>query len=262
MPALAIADGLVANGHRADAILYVGAQRGVETACCCPRTPYPHTFLDVVGLQRRLTAATWRFRSSCCDRSQRHGPSSSRRGQPWSSPSVAMPAFLQPSPRGCSAPNRGGQLRPRAGAGQPCQRSVRDCLCCGVRGFEAAARPPHRGPGPARAGDARSPNRPRSPHAIGSGLPRSDSSLPCSAGRWVRRCSTTLCREWWRFSAIVRDIAVRHVVGDRFLADAAAERSGEQGIMYSVIGYEDQMVQVYAAADVMVTRRAPAPSPS
>ena len=50
------------------------------------------------------------------------------------------------------------------------------------------------------------------------------------------------------------DIAVRHVVGDRFLAGAAAERSGERGIMYSVIGYEDQMVQVYAAADLMVTR--------
>jgi UDP-N-acetylglucosamine--N-acetylmuramyl-(pentapeptide) pyrophosphoryl-undecaprenol N-acetylglucosamine transferase len=54
------------------------------------------------------------------------------------------------------------------------------------------------------------------------------------------------------------DVAVRHVVGDRFLdsflTGTAAERSGERGIMYDVIGYEDQMVQVYAAADLMITR--------
>jgi UDP-N-acetylglucosamine--N-acetylmuramyl-(pentapeptide) pyrophosphoryl-undecaprenol N-acetylglucosamine transferase len=50
------------------------------------------------------------------------------------------------------------------------------------------------------------------------------------------------------------DLAVRHVVGDRFLADAAARAGHGRGIMYDVVGYEDQMVQVYAAADLMVTR--------
>jgi len=50
------------------------------------------------------------------------------------------------------------------------------------------------------------------------------------------------------------ELAVRHVVGERFLASAAPSHSGEGGIMYDVIGYEDHMVQVYAAADLMITR--------
>jgi UDP-N-acetylglucosamine--N-acetylmuramyl-(pentapeptide) pyrophosphoryl-undecaprenol N-acetylglucosamine transferase len=60
-------------------------------------------------------------------------------------------------------------------------------------------------------------------------------------------------------SAVMRwadrqDLAVYHVVGDRFLSTAAPTRDGEAGILYRVIGYEDRMSQLYAAADLMVTR--------
>ena len=41
-------------GHPATSIYYVGAQRGIETDLV-PRSPYPHTFLDVVGFQRSLS---------------------------------------------------------------------------------------------------------------------------------------------------------------------------------------------------------------
>ena len=51
-----------------------------------------------------------------------------------------------------------------------------------------------------------------------------------------------------------RDLAVHHVVGERFLAEAAPARDGEAGILYRVIGYEDRMAQLYAAADLFVTR--------
>jgi len=54
LPALAVADALVAAGHHPETILYVGAQRGVETTML-PETPFPHTFFDVVGLQRSIT---------------------------------------------------------------------------------------------------------------------------------------------------------------------------------------------------------------
>jgi UDP-N-acetylglucosamine--N-acetylmuramyl-(pentapeptide) pyrophosphoryl-undecaprenol N-acetylglucosamine transferase len=47
---------------------------------------------------------------------------------------------------------------------------------------------------------------------------------------------------------------VYHVVGDRHLADAAPGRDGTHGIMYRVLGYEDRMPLVYAAADLMMTR--------
>ena len=60
LPALAVADALVAAGHDSSEIRYVGAERGVETRLL-PETPYPHEFLDVVGAQRRLTAANLGF---------------------------------------------------------------------------------------------------------------------------------------------------------------------------------------------------------
>jgi UDP-N-acetylglucosamine--N-acetylmuramyl-(pentapeptide) pyrophosphoryl-undecaprenol N-acetylglucosamine transferase len=50
------------------------------------------------------------------------------------------------------------------------------------------------------------------------------------------------------------DLAVYHVVGDRFVQQAAPARDGADGILYRVIGYEDRMPQLYAAADLMVTR--------
>ena len=60
LPALAVADALVDAGHDAASIRYVGAERGIETRLL-PETPYPHTFLDVVGAQRRLTRANLGF---------------------------------------------------------------------------------------------------------------------------------------------------------------------------------------------------------
>ena len=60
VPALAVADALVAAGHDSSTIRYVGAERGVETRLL-PSTPYPHDFLDVVGAQRRLTRSNLAF---------------------------------------------------------------------------------------------------------------------------------------------------------------------------------------------------------
>ncbi|MEX2625265.1 MAG: glycosyltransferase, partial [Ilumatobacteraceae bacterium] len=54
LPALAVAEGLVAAGHDPATIHYIGAVRGIETSLV-PPTRFPHTFLDVVGFQRRLT---------------------------------------------------------------------------------------------------------------------------------------------------------------------------------------------------------------
>jgi UDP-N-acetylglucosamine:LPS N-acetylglucosamine transferase len=50
------------------------------------------------------------------------------------------------------------------------------------------------------------------------------------------------------------DVAIYHVVGDRNMASAAPARGGAHGIMYRVLGYEDRMPLVYAAADLMMTR--------
>jgi UDP-N-acetylglucosamine--N-acetylmuramyl-(pentapeptide) pyrophosphoryl-undecaprenol N-acetylglucosamine transferase len=50
------------------------------------------------------------------------------------------------------------------------------------------------------------------------------------------------------------DLCVYHVVGERWRTAAPPERSGDDGIMYRVIGYEDRMPLLYEAADLMVTR--------
>ena len=51
-----------------------------------------------------------------------------------------------------------------------------------------------------------------------------------------------------------RDLCVIHVVGPRNLAAAAPSIDGEDGILYRVIGFSEQMPALYAAADLMVTR--------
>jgi UDP-N-acetylglucosamine--N-acetylmuramyl-(pentapeptide) pyrophosphoryl-undecaprenol N-acetylglucosamine transferase len=59
LPALAIADALVAAGHPRDSIHYVGAERGIE-ARLVPPTGYPMTLLPGRGIQRRLTVQNLR----------------------------------------------------------------------------------------------------------------------------------------------------------------------------------------------------------
>lgn len=62
LPALAIADALVAAGHARAAVHYAGSERGIE-ARLVPPTGYPMTLLPGRGLQRRLAlanvAAAW-----------------------------------------------------------------------------------------------------------------------------------------------------------------------------------------------------------
>lgn len=54
LPALAIADALVAAGHPRETIHYVGSERGIE-ARLVPPTGYPMTLLPGRGIQRRVT---------------------------------------------------------------------------------------------------------------------------------------------------------------------------------------------------------------
>ena len=49
-------------------------------------------------------------------------------------------------------------------------------------------------------------------------------------------------------------LALRHVVGPRFLAGAMPARHDDDGMLYQVIGFDEQMPQVYAASDLVVAR--------
>jgi UDP-N-acetylglucosamine--N-acetylmuramyl-(pentapeptide) pyrophosphoryl-undecaprenol N-acetylglucosamine transferase len=56
LPALAIADALVAAGHPRDSVHFAGAERGIE-ARLVPPTGHPMTLLPGRGIQRKLTLA-------------------------------------------------------------------------------------------------------------------------------------------------------------------------------------------------------------
>ncbi|MEX2294236.1 MAG: undecaprenyldiphospho-muramoylpentapeptide beta-N-acetylglucosaminyltransferase [Acidimicrobiales bacterium] len=56
LPAMAIADAIVAAGQPRSAVHYVGSERGIE-ARLVPETGYPMTLLPGRGIQRRLTLA-------------------------------------------------------------------------------------------------------------------------------------------------------------------------------------------------------------
>jgi UDP-N-acetylglucosamine--N-acetylmuramyl-(pentapeptide) pyrophosphoryl-undecaprenol N-acetylglucosamine transferase len=253
LPALAIADALVANGHRPDEIMYIGARRGIETRLL-PPTPYPHLFLDVVGLQRRLTTANLAFpvklgraivQARRALKSLRPSVIVSVGG--YASFPATFAARLRRIPVVVVSYDRTPGLASRV--------SARFATACAVA-FEGSHLPRARFTGAPVRRDLIMMDRSteRDAARVALGVPADRFLVAAFGGSLGSKVLNDAVASLVESLAARSDIAVRHVVGDRFLAGAAAQRSGQQGIMYTVIGYEDQMVQVYAAADLMITR--------
>jgi UDP-N-acetylglucosamine--N-acetylmuramyl-(pentapeptide) pyrophosphoryl-undecaprenol N-acetylglucosamine transferase len=253
LPALAIADALVAAGHAKDQIHYVGTQRGVETRLA-PESGYPHTLLDVVGLQRSLSTRN-----------------------------LAVAPKLRRSTHDATALLR--DLRPKVVVNVGGYGSFPATWAARRLGIPYVVVSYDRRPGvvskllaPKAAAVAVAFEGSTLPHAELTGAPVRQSivTLDRDAARAAARAELGLPDD--RFVVAVRcgsqgaaavneavvqvverlsdraDLAVHHVVGDRFLAGAAPARDGASGILYRVIGYEDRMPQLYAAADLLVTR--------
>ena len=253
LPALAIADALVAKGHRPDEIVYIGAQRGIETRLL-PATPYPHHFLDVVGLQRRLAASnlTFPFKLISAIRAARRllrdlRPAVVVSVGGYASFPATFAARTLRIPVVVVSYDRLPGLASRV--------SARFATACAVA-FEGSKLPrAHHTGAPVRR-DLVLLDRPAAmaPSRADLGLPLDRFVVAVFGGSLGSKVLNDAVVGMVDLLADRGDVAVRHVVGDRFLADAAAERSGEQGIMYAVVGYEDQMVKVIAASDLMITR--------
>jgi UDP-N-acetylglucosamine--N-acetylmuramyl-(pentapeptide) pyrophosphoryl-undecaprenol N-acetylglucosamine transferase len=253
LPALAVAEGLVAAGHDPASIHYIGARRGIETRLL-PPTPYPHTFLDVIGLQRRLERSNLAF------------------------PFKLLRAAVQ-------AARLLGRLRPRVIVSVGGYASLPAVLAGWVRRIPIVVVSYDRRPGQssrltARIAAAAAVAYPDSPlpraRCTGAPLRRSVLAVDRVGDRAAARAALGLPED--RFVVAVlggslgsgvlndavaglvehvaarHDLAVRHVVGERFLDRASPARTGEAGILYQVIGYEEHMPLVYAAADLLVTR--------
>ncbi len=253
LPALAIAEGLVARGHAVDEVHYVGTTHGVERRLV-PPTGHPMTLLDVTGLQRslsvrnlmflpRLVKATWQARRLV----RRLHPQVVVNVGGYASFPATFAARLTRTPVVIVSYD----LRP----GLVSKLLARGATAVAVA-FEGSTLP----------------------HAEVTGAPVRQAivHLDRTAERAAARAALDLPED--RFvvgvtcgslgsqdinevvvAAVERladrtDLAIHHAVGERFIHRAVSARDGSHGILYRVIGYEDRMAQLYAAADLMVTR--------
>ncbi len=253
LPALAIADALVAAGVDPQAIHYVGTQRGVETRLA-PVSGYPHTLLDVVGLQRSLSTRNLSFLPKL-RRATKQAERLLQQLQPavvvnvggygsfpatWAARRLKVPYIvvsydrrpglvskLMAKKAAAVAVAFEGSSLPRAElTGAPVRQEIialdRDASRVAAR--EALGLPPDRFVVAVMCG----------------------SQGAAAVNRVVEQAVDRLGDR--------SDLAVYHVVGDRNLDAAAPPRDGVGGILYRVIGYEDRMPLLYAAADLLVTR--------
>ncbi|MGB8859069.1 MAG: UDP-N-acetylglucosamine--N-acetylmuramyl-(pentapeptide) pyrophosphoryl-undecaprenol N-acetylglucosamine transferase [Ilumatobacteraceae bacterium] len=253
LPALAIADALVRAGHPQATIHYVGTQRGVETKLL-PPTGYPHTLLDVVGLQRSLSTRNLAFLPKLLG-AVRAAKSLLRELSPqvvvnvggygsfpatWAARRLRIPYVVVSYDR-----------RP----GLVSKLMAKNAAACAVAAAGSSLPHAELTGAPVRGemiGLDRVAERGAARAALGLPLDRFVVAVMCgSQGAAVVNSVVVGVVERL---ADRRDLAVYHVVGDRFLKDAAPCRDGDGGILYRVIGYENRMAQLYAAADLMVTR--------
>jgi len=253
LPALAIADALVARGHQPSTIHYVGTRRGVETRLA-PESGYPHTLLDVVGLQRSLSRRNLAFLPKLVG-SVRAARRLLRELQPAVVVNVggygSFPATWAARRLGVPYVVVSYDRRPGLVSKVMARRAAAVAVA-----FEGSALQGARLTGaPVRqqviAVD-RASQRLEARRALG--LPDDRFVVAVMCGSQGAAVVNSAVGEAVDLLADRTDIAVHHVVGDRFLDAAAPARDGSEGILYRVIGYEDRMPQVYAAADLLVTR--------
>jgi len=257
LPALAIMDRLAARGHPKQALHYVGTARGVETRLL-PPTGYPHTLLDVGGLQRsfaprdivrnllfvpKLVRATWRARSLL------------RRLRPRVVVNVggyaSMPATFAARLTHTPVVVVSYDLRPGLASK------------LGSR-FAAVSATAFEGSPLRRARLVGAPIRPeiiavdrtsgRTTARAALGLPADRFIVAVFGGSLGAKAVNDAVSGLVMACATRSDLCVYHVVGERWRTAAPPERTGDDGIMYRVIGYEDRMPLLYEAADLMVTR--------
>ncbi|MEY2444883.1 MAG: UDP-N-acetylglucosamine--N-acetylmuramyl-(pentapeptide) pyrophosphoryl-undecaprenol [Ilumatobacteraceae bacterium] len=253
LAALAVADALVARGHDRASIHYVGTTRGVERRLL-PPTGYDHSLLDVVGLQRSMSMRNVMFLPKLV-RSTYQAVKLIRRLRPRVLVNVggyaSFPATV--AAMVCRVPIVVVSYDRRPGLVS--RLVARRAEACAVA-FDGSTLPRAQLTGaPVRqevlAIDRR---RDRLQAREELGLPNDRFVLAVFGGSLGAKRLNDVTAEVVHTLADRHDLAVYHVVGERNLVDAAPGRDGSEGIMYRVLGYEERMPLVYAAADLMMTR--------
>jgi UDP-N-acetylglucosamine--N-acetylmuramyl-(pentapeptide) pyrophosphoryl-undecaprenol N-acetylglucosamine transferase len=255
LPALAIAEALVDAGHEPGEIHYVGAARGLETTLL-PATPFPHTFLDVVGLQRELNLPNVRRNAAFLPKlasARRTGVRLLRTLRPAVVVSVggyaSVPAVLAARRLGIPIvvvsydrrPGRASALTARiaaatavAYADSPLPRAV-------VTGAPLRRR--------ILAADR---SRDRDPARQRLGLPADRFVVAVTGGSLGSVALNAAVVAYVTRHADDAALAVRQVVGERFLAGATVVDG--PGVLHQVVGYDERVEDLYTAADLLVGR--------
>lgn len=253
LPALAVADALVARGVAAEQVFYVGCQRGIETTLV-PTTPYRHEFYDVTGVQRSFTrrnlsvvpkmvAATRRATGLLRELHPRVVVSV---GGYASMPAVFAARRLRIPIVVVSfdhRPGRASQLAARfaaasavAFADSPLPRATLTGAPIRQRILDVDRRAQRR--------DARKV----------LGVPDERFLIAVMGGSQGSAALNSAIGDYVDAHRADGGLAIRHVVGDRFVDQAGPRLHDPEGLLYEPIGYEPDMAAVYAASDVLVGR--------
>jgi UDP-N-acetylglucosamine:LPS N-acetylglucosamine transferase len=255
LPALAIAEALVDAGHEPSEIHYVGAARGLETTLL-PATPFPHTFLDVVGLQRELNLPNIRRNAAFLPKlatARRAGVRLLRELRPAVVVSVggyaSVPAVLAARRLGIPVvvvsydrrPGRASALTARiaaatavAYADSPLPRAV-------VTGAPLRRRI-------LTADRARDRDGARER----LGLPADRFVIAVTGGSLGSAALNAAVVDYVTQHADDATLAVRQVVGERFVA--AVPVVAGTGVLHQVVGYDERVEDLYTACDLLVGR--------
>jgi UDP-N-acetylglucosamine--N-acetylmuramyl-(pentapeptide) pyrophosphoryl-undecaprenol N-acetylglucosamine transferase len=253
LPAIAVAEALVAAGHDHSELHYIGARRGIETSLV-PPTGIGHTFLDVVGFQRALTRRNLGFVPKML-RARREAIGVLRELRPRvvvsvggyaSFPTVlaarrlkipilvvsydrvpGRASMLSARWAAASAVAFGDSPLPRAVVtGAPVRQAVLDVDR--VRDGEIAK--------------------------AALGVPADRFLVVVTGGSQGSGILNQAVRDLVRDHTADRHLAIRHAVGERFLAAAPEPLDGSGGVLYQPIGFDSQLPLSYAAADLLVGR--------
>ncbi len=253
LPAIAVAEALVATGHDPSTIHYMGARRGIETRLL-PSTPFPHTFFDVVGFQRSLSRRNLAFVPNMvrARRSAIHAFGETRPAVVVSVGGYAsMPAVFAARALDIPVVVVSYDLLP----GWASRLAARTAAACAVA-FPDSPLPNATLTGAPIRQAILDVDRERDRAAARAALGLSPDRFVVAVmgGSQGSGVLNDAVKEMLGSHAGDRGLAIRHVVGERFIDAAPAATDASHGVLYQPIGYETDMPLVYAAADVLVGR--------
>ena len=257
LPAMAIAESLVDAGHAPSEIHYVGAQRGIETRLL-PTTPFPCTFLDVVGLQRELNPRNVRLNATMVPKmaaASRRANALLRRLRPQVVVSVggyaSLPTVLVARRLGVPIVVVSYDRRP----GRASSLAARLAVACAVAFADSPLpRAVVTGAPVRRRILAVDRDRDREAARRELGLPADRFVVAVTGGSQGSSALNEAVAAFVAGHHGDTGLAVRQVVGDRFLATSPAPRDGSDGVVHQIVGYDDRIELLYAAADLFIGR--------